>query len=152
MKKVLLITTAIALLLVGACKKPVPAPQPDSITVEVTGIENNCATITITSVAETITKAKVITADVETLDFDYKTSEIKLSQWIEANGVEVDLPYTTNVEKLKSGITFISAALGYNSSTGLATCSAFKVWESVGGELPWSEENSAGNLDDNKWN
>lgn len=153
MKKILfLCLAATALLWAPSCsdgEEPKPKVR-TSVGMTVTGIEANGAVVTATLESGKAVSAKVIEFyPVSDLTFDY-TTEVKLVKFVEDHGVEVSLPYTKSLERLRSGREFISAVIAYNAE-GRACCSAYQVWTSVGGGFIWSDDNSAGDLEDNEW-
>ncbi len=165
MRKILLMLCAVSLLAVG-CKKEGPTgntggngdntggnggnTDTPALVLDVTGIENNQATITATGSGGVVSIKiidNILRNDVS-IDID---SDLKLSMWVDENGVAASLPYNKTLEGLPSNREFLTAAVGCNAS-GQAVCSAYKVWTSVGAESGWGEDSSAGNLEDNTLN
>lgn len=118
---------------------------------DVTEIADNTALITSEQTAGTTVGAKVIDFyPVSDVGFDYNT-EVKLVKFVEENGTPVSLPYTQRVMKgLRPGVDYISAIIAYNAE-GRAVCSAFQTWKAAGTAGMWSNDNSAGDLGENKW-
>ena len=114
-------------------------------------IADNTALITSEQQTGTTFGAKVIEFyPVADIGFDYNI-EVKLVKFVEENGVPVSLPYTHKiVEGLKPGVNYISAIIAYNAE-GRAVCSAFQTWKASGTEGMWSDDNSAGELEENEW-
>lgn len=152
MKKLFFCLAVTTLLLVSSCseeEKPNPKLR-TSVGMTVSDIEANGAVVTATLESGEAVSAKVIEFyPVRDLTFDY-TTEVKLVKFVEDHGVEVSLPYTKSLVRLRSGREFISAVIAYNAE-GRACCSAYQVWTSVGGGFIWSDDNSAGDLEDNEW-
>ena len=117
----------------------------------VSEIADNTALITSEQQTGTTFGAKVIEFyPVADIGFDYNI-EVKLVKFVEENGVPVSLPYTHKiVEGLKPGVNYISAIIAYNAE-GRAVCSAFQTWKASGTEGMWSDDNSAGELEENEW-
>ena len=117
----------------------------------VSEIADNMALITSEQQTGTTFGAKVIDFyPVADIGFDYNI-EVKLVKFVEENGVPVSLPYTHKiVEGLKPGVNYISAIIAYNAE-GRAVCSAFQTWKASGTEGMWSDDNSAGELEENEW-
>lgn len=117
----------------------------------VSEIADNTALITSEQQTGTTFGAKVIEFyPVADIGFDYNV-EVKLVKFVEENGVPVSLPYTHKiVEGLKPGVNYISAIIAYNAE-GRAVCSAFQTWKASGTEGMWSDDNSAGELEENEW-
>lgn len=164
MKKYLMMiaVAAMAIMTVG-CEKKNPTPGADenngengtqtalSATLEVTDIADNCATIKVTVTSGSATKAKIVKAvknsDV-TIDV---TKDIDLISWIEANGVEVSLPYTETLTDIAVGHDMFTAVAVYNAE-GRAEVCKYQVWTPAGTVEGWSTENNPGSLDEDKWN
>lgn len=117
----------------------------------VSEIADNTALITSEQQTGTTFGAKVIEFyPVADIGFDYNI-EVKLVKFVEENGVPVSLPYIHKiVEGLKPGVNYISAIIAYNAE-GRAVCSAFQTWKASGTEGMWSDDNSAGELEENEW-
>lgn len=117
----------------------------------VSEIAENTALITSEQQTGTTFGAKVIDFyPVADIGFDYNI-EVKLVKFVEENGVPVSLPYTRKItEGLRPGVNYISAIIAYNAE-GRAVCSAFQTWKASGTEGMWSDDNSAGELEENEW-
>lgn len=110
----------------------------------------NQATVSAEILTGEFVRAKIIeNYPVADLTFDYNT-EVKLVKFVEENGTEVTLPYTNTIVKLKSGRDYISAVIAYNRQ-GRACCSAFETWTAAGEDGLVSNDNSAGDLEENEW-
>jgi len=117
----------------------------------VSDIVENTAQITSEQKTGTTYGAKVIDFyPVSDIGFDYNI-EVKLVKFVEENGVPVSLPYSSKIETgLKPGVNYISAIIAYNEE-GRAVCSAFQTWKAAGTEGAWSDDASAGDLEENEW-
>lgn len=122
-----------------------------TMTITVTDIVENRATISANMLTGEAVAAKVVDFyPINDIGIDYNT-EVKLVQFVESNGVEVSLPYNRKIETgLKPGVTYISAIIAYNDK-GRAVCSAYAIWQAPGTEGLWSDDNSAGELEENNW-
>jgi hypothetical protein len=117
----------------------------------VSEIADNTALITSEQTVGATVGAKILRFyPVADLTFDY-TIEVKLVKFVEENGEPATLPYAQRVESgLRPGVNYISAIIAYNDR-GRAVCSAYQLWTAAGTAGMWSDDNSAGNLDDNPW-
>ncbi|MDE6623127.1 MAG: hypothetical protein K2K30_01855 [Alistipes sp.] len=121
-----------------------------TVGIAITDNAENQATVSAEILTGEFVRAKIIeNYPVADLTFDYNT-EVKLVKFVEENGTEVTLPYTNTVTKLKSGRDYISAVIAYNRQ-GRACCSAFETWTASGEDGLWSNDNSAGGLEENEW-
>ena len=122
-----------------------------TMSMEVTDIADNTALIKSEQMTGTVVSAKVVDFfPVSDIGFDYNV-EVRLVKFVEENGVPVSLPYTKKIEKgLRPGIDYISAIIAYNDQ-GRAVCSAFQTWKAAGTAGMWSDDNSAGELEENEW-
>ena len=143
----------VLLLITASCSdKDDSAPRViPTMNLTVSEIADNTALITSEQQTGTTFGAKVIEFyPVADIGFDYNV-EVKLVKFVEENGVPVSLPYTHKiVEGLKPGVNYISAIIAYNAE-GRAVCSAFQTWKASGTEGMWSDDNSAGELEENEW-
>ena len=143
---------ALILVIASCSDKEDSAPRViPTMSLTVSDIADNTALITSEQKTGTTVSAKVIEFyPVANINFDYNI-EVKLVKFVEENGTPVSLPYTKKIEKgLKPGIDYISAIIAYNAE-GRAVCSAFQTWKAAGTEGMWSDENSAGDLEENEW-
>ena len=156
MKKILALTTALSLLLAFAsCKEKEPKPgetEPDPVvSISVTGIENNRATVTATLEEGKFYGGKILTSiRISDVAVNY-TRELALISFVNrhANSIELEsLPFTVTLEGLRADTDFLSAVIVYGKD-GVAISSAYDTWTSVGDPEGWSNENNAGELDDN---
>ena len=143
----------VLLLITASCSdKDDSAPRViPTMNLTVSEIADNTALITSEQQTGTTFGAKVIEFyPVADIGFDYNV-EVKLVKFVEENGVPVSLPYTHKIVKgLKPGVNYISAIIAYNAE-GRAVCSAFQTWKASGTEGMWSDDNSAGELEENEW-
>ncbi|WP_417015526.1 hypothetical protein [Alistipes sp.] len=159
MKKNLLITLFLVLgFLGGSCSDSSSTDDGDTgntgggdptVKIEVSNIADNKATVTATLVSGDFHGAKIITGiRVSSLDFDY-TREIQLIKYVEENGSKVDgLPYTTELSDLIFEQDYLCAVIVYDA-TGRACSSSYTTFTADGVPDGISDENSAGNLEDN---
>lgn len=157
MKKYLLITLAAFSLLCACNKTPAEGGSENEdvtpvVKLEVTNIENNCATISATLEAGKFYGGKIINAvKVSNVDIDY-TSEIKLIQYLRENAEDIaGMPYTKTVEKLTFEKDYFTAVIIYDKD-GRVCSSQYKTWTAQGMPDGISNENSAGDLDNNDIN
>ncbi len=121
-----------------------------AIQVEVSDIEENCATIRVSMTSGSSTRGKLVEnlllSDVQ---FDYE-NEIQLVKYVRENGKDITLPYSVKLEDLKNGTQFITAVIALDGN-GSATCSDYEIWTAVGKEEAWSEAGNAGDLGEVTW-
>jgi len=122
-----------------------------TMTITVSEIVDNKATVSSSMLTGEAISAKVIDFyPLNELGIDYNT-EVSLVKFVEDNGTEASLPYSNRIEEgLRPGITYISAIIAYNDK-GQAVCSAFEIWQSEGTEGLWSDDNTAGELEEINW-
>lgn len=156
MKKYLLISVALVLgFLGGSCGDSSSdsdggsAGNAPTVKIEASNIADNKATITASLTSGDFYGAKVVTGiRISTLDFDY-TREIQLIKYVEANGTAIDgLPYTTELSDLVFEQDYLCAVIVYDG-TGRACASSYVTFTADGVPEGISDENSAGNLEDN---
>lgn len=153
MKRILYIAAVCGALLATAssCKKAEPAKEdPVKVTLEVTDIADNCATVRASLESGKFYGAKIIDMmNRDDLAVDL-ANEIQLVRFIEENGAEITLPYEKKLEKVKIGIERFSAVIAYDSK-GIAKSVAYVVWSPEGNPEGWSTDNGAGSLGENEW-
>ena len=152
MKKSLLILAVACTALFSGCKKAGTGETEDPIKVslEVTGIENNSATIKAELTSGKASGAKIIEDYIlDDVTIDY-TKDIQLVNFVEANGVKVDLPYEKTLSGVKIGKDRFTAIIVYDN-TGRAAVTAYQVWTPEGLPEGWSTENNPGELGEIKW-
>lgn len=117
--------------------------------IEVSNIADNKATVTATLVSGEFHGAKIVAGvRISKLDFDY-TREIPLIDYVEKNGSTVDaMPYTTELSDLIFEQDYLCAVIVYDA-TGRACASSYTTFTAEGLPDGISDENSAGNLEDN---
>lgn len=122
-----------------------------TMSIVVSDIDDNTVTINSTMLTGEAVSGKAVDFYLlSEIGIDYNT-EVKLVKFVEDNGVEVSLPYTKKVEqRLQPGMTYISAIIAYNNK-GRAVCSSYEIWQATGTEGLWSDENNAGELEENNW-
>ena len=154
MNKILALTAALGLLLAFAsCGEKEQKPgekEPDPVVkIAVTGIDNNQATITATLEEGKFYGGKIIThVKVSDVPIVY-TRELALISYVLHNGTDInELPFTVTLEGLRADTDFLSAVIIYGKD-GVAISSSYDTWTSVGNPEGWSNENNAGELDDN---
>lgn len=151
MKKYLLAAAAILAALVTGCNKgPETEPDPIEISLTVTGIENNCATIKASLTSGEFHGAKLIESiNLEAVTIDYK-NDIQLIKFVTENGVDVTLPYEKQLTGIRIGQDQFTALIVFDE-TGRVDKTATVVWTPAGKPDGWSEENTPGKLDEITW-
>ena len=153
MKKFTLIFAAVSALLVISCKEKGTTPdEPETdpvVSIAVTGIDKNQATVTASLTQGKFYGGKIVEKiPVSEVTFNY-TRELALISFVEQNGTQItSLPLSVNLEGLKADMDFLSAVIIYDKE-GIPISSASETWTAVGIPEGWSEENNAGDLDDN---
>lgn len=137
-----------------SCSKSVDKDIEDVIptmTIVISDIDDNTVTINSTMLTGEAVSGKVVDFyPLSEIGIDYNT-EVKLVQFVEDNGIDISLPYSKKVEqRLQPGITYMSAIIAYNNK-GRAICSAYEIWQATGTEGLWSDDNTAGELEENNW-
>lgn len=143
---------ALAALVFVGCNKEKPEETPKALAAEltVTGIENNCATISVTVTQGEASKALLVEAvRSEELTID-PTNDIQLITYIEQNGVEVTLPYTNTLSDVSVGKKMFTAVAVYNKE-GRAEICKYVEWDPQGEVDGWSSQNNPGSLGEIKW-
>ena len=77
-------------------------------------------------------------------------SEIQLTNYVIANGVDVELPYENTLTDIRIGQKKFTAIIVYDS-TGRAVDVQYTTWDPVGLPDGWSTENNPGELDEIVW-
>lgn len=156
MKKSLLISMVLLLgFLCGSCSDSSSSESEGgggetlSVKIEVSNIADNKATVTAALETGKFHGAKIVAGiRISTLDFDY-TREIPLIQYVEQNGTTIDaMPYTTELSDLIYNQDYLCAVIVYDQ-TGRACASSYVTFTAEGDPDGISDENSAGNLEDN---
>lgn len=150
--KLALMIFAWAILFASCSDKDDLAPRViPTMNLTVSEIADNTALVTSEQKTGSTFGAKIIEFyPVTDIGFDYNV-EVKLVKFVKENGVSVSLPYTHKIETgLRPGINYITAIIAYNAE-GRAVCSAFQTWKAAGTEGMWSDDNSAGDLEENEW-
>ena len=110
--------------------------------------DDNKATVTAALEKGNFYGAKIVTGvRVSTLTLDY-TREIPLIKYVEANGTAAELPFTTQLTDLIFEQDYFCAVIVYDR-TGRACHSAYLTFTAEGDPEGISNDNSAGNLEDN---
>lgn len=152
MKKYLLILAVTCTALLSGCGKDHgdKTEDPIKVSLEVTGIENNSATIKAELTSGKATGAKIIENFlIDDVTVDY-TKDIPLVNFVEANGVKIELPYEKTLTGVKIGRDRFTAIIVYDD-TGRATVTAYKVWTPEGDPDGWSTGNNPGELGEIDW-
>lgn len=153
MKNILLISTAILTgLFTLSCgdSSSDAEDQGDipTVKIEAGNIADNKATITASLENGNFYGAKIVTGvRASSLSVNYKR-EIPLIKWIEKDGTDIQLPYTTELSNLIFEQDYFCAVIVYDK-TGRASHSAYVIFTADGDPDGISNENSAGNLEDN---
>ena len=154
MNRILISVAVILMTLLSSCNKPDEGQQTQTETIEVslsvTDIQDNCATIKAEVTQGNFYGAKLI----EMMDFQDVTidleSEIQLTNYVIANGVDVELPYENTLTDIRIGQKKFTAIIVYDS-TGRAVDVQYTTWDPVGLPDGWSTENNPGELDEIVW-
>ncbi len=150
MKKSLLMSAVVFMAFIAGCKKPQAEEAVPAVSLEVTGIENNCATIRAMLVEGNFYGAKLIESMViGDVDIDY-TKDIQLVNFVEEYGTAVTFPYEKTIEKVRIGQDRFTAVIVYDKS-GRASAAAYEVWTPEGNPDGWSSENNPGELGEINW-
>lgn len=157
MKKLFLISViAITGILAASCGASTTGPedtggddtQTPTVKLVVSSIADNKATLSATVEKGSATKGKVVAGvRISSVNVDY-TKEIPLISYVEANGTDISMPYTTELTGLINEQDYFCAVIIYDS-TGRACSSAYYTFTAIGEPEGISNENSAGNLEDN---
>lgn len=151
MKKTLLIIAAVAALLMG-CNKPQSDEQEETFAVSltVTDIADNCATVRASLTEGTFYGAKLIEKmNLEDVTIDYG-NDIQLVNFVEKNGISVELPYENILTDVRVGKDCFTAIIVYDA-TGRAAVTSTCIWTPVGNPDGWSETNNPGELEEIEW-
>ena len=153
MKKILILSAALltgffALSCGDSSSEPEDDPNMPAVKIEVGDIADNKATVTAALEKGNFYGAKIVTGvRVSTLTLDY-TREIPLIKYVEANGTAAELPFTTQLTDLIFEQDYFCAVIVYDR-TGRACHSAYLTFTAEGDPEGISNDNSAGNLEDN---
>ncbi len=153
MEKYLLITLlAVAALLTG-CNKQTnwdAAAESFVISLSVTDIADNRATVTASLTEGEFHGARIVEAvRSDAVSVDYSRESI-LMEYVDANGVDVEFPYTNTITGLKDGVEMVTAVIVYNSK-GEPAASSYRVWIAAGEPEIWSGSNDAGHAGEIVW-
>ena len=142
-------------LMLLSCGKEKEPSQPETevdpvVKIQVTGIDNNQATVTATLEEGEFYGGKILTnMKMSDVTFNY-TRELALISYVEQAGQTIEsLPYTITLENLRADIDYLSAVIIYGKD-GIAISSDYETWTSIGVPEGWSNDNNAGNLEDNE--
>ena len=151
MKKFLNIAVILAVVLpalISCGKTETPKEETIKVTLEITDIADNAATVKAGLESGTFYGAKIVEmVNADDIVFD-PSNDIQLVKYVEENGVSVDLPYQKRLEKLRIGIDRFTAVIAYDKN-GIAKSTAYKIWSPEGNPEGWSTENNPGSLDEN---
>lgn len=150
MKKTLLIIASLSALMLAGCKKPAGTEEPVAVLLEVTGIQDNCATVKAHLTSGKFYGARLIESmDAEDVTIDY-TSDIQLVNYVQANGTGIELPYENTLTGLKLGKDKFTAIIVYDN-TGRAAVVEKVIWTPAGMPDGWSTDNNPGELGEIIW-
>lgn len=153
MKKIIFLSAAILTALFtlscgDSSTEPDDGGDMPTVRIEASDIADNKATITAAIESGSFYGARIVTGvRVSTLSLDY-TREIPLIKYVEANGVQVELPHTTQLSDLIYEQDYFCAVIVYDR-TGRACASDYLTFTAEGDPEGISDDNSAGNLEDN---
>lgn len=150
MKRTLLMIAALTALMLTGCKKPSETEDPIAVSLEVTEIQDNCATVKAQLTSGNFYGAKLVEmVNVDDVTIDY-SSDIQLVNYVQANGVDVELPYENTLTGIKIGQDKFTAIIVYDKS-GRAAVAEKIVWTPAGLPEGWSTDNNPGELGEIKW-
>ncbi len=152
MKKVLLMLAVLSATMLVSCKKPQTQEEEKfAVSLEITAIENNCATINATLTEGNFYGGMIVEEFInEELTID-PAKGIDLVKFVKENGVEITaMPYQKTLEKVRIGKDRFTAIIVFNKE-GVAKASAYKVWTPEGSPAGWSTENNPGELGEIEW-
>ncbi len=153
MKRILLFIAVVMTALLSGCNKPEnQQSQQETIEVslEVTGIADNCATINVSLTAGNFYGARIIEMiDLQDVTIDLE-SEIQLTNYVIENGVDIELPYSNTLTDIRLGQKKFTAVIVYDS-TGRAVDVQYVTWDPVGLPDGWSTDNNPGELEEIEW-
>ncbi len=151
MKKIFLSLVTLSLLAIGCEEKTPETPVDPAVKLTVTEIAANAATLTVATEGDVVSLKVVENYLTRDLTFDVEeVTDIKMIQFVEDKGKVKQLPYQETLTRLPSAREYITIVVGYNSE-GRGVCYDYVIWESVGADVEWSNDNSAGDLENNKW-
>lgn len=156
MKRILLLTAvALAAFLTG-CNKPDNQQQGQQETVEVslevTDIADNCATIKASLTSGSFHGARIIEMlPVADVPAEVLESEIRLTDYVIENGSEIDaMPYEKTLTDVRIGADMFTAIIVYDAS-GRAADAVYVQWTPAGLPDGWSTDNNPGELGEIEW-
>ncbi|MCM1501930.1 MAG: hypothetical protein NC115_04590 [Bacteroidales bacterium] len=150
MKKTLLMIAAFSALMLAGCKKPAETEEPIKVSLEVTEIQDNCATVKVQLTSGKFYGAKLVEmVNVDDVTVDY-TSDIQLVNYVQANGTDIELPYENTLTGVKIGQDKLTAIIVFDN-TGRASVAEKVVWTPAGLPAGWSTENNPGELTEIIW-
>lgn len=149
------LTTIVAMLMALSffgCNKPAGDDSGETISVnlEVTDIADNCATIRANLTSGNFYGAKLLEyMNAEDVTFD-PTNDIQLINYVEKNGVAVELPLERKLTGLRVGKDLFTAIIVYDQ-TNRVVATKTVTWTPEGQVDGWSTENNPGELDEIEW-
>lgn len=156
MKRILLLTAvALAAFLTG-CNKPDNQQQGQQETVEVslevTDIADNCATIKASLTSGSFHGARIIEMlPLGEVPAEVLASEIRLTDYVIENGAEIDaMPYEKTLTDVRIGADMFTAVIVYDAS-GRAADAVYVQWTPAGLPDGWSTDNNPGELGEIEW-
>ena len=152
MKKILLIGVAILTATISfSCSKPESDEEkPIGVSLEITDIADNAATVKASLTSGKFYGAKLVDAVVaESLEFD-TTNDIQLIKFVEEKGADVTLPLEKKLTGIKIGKDMLTALIVYDE-TGRVCITKTVIWTPEGIAEGWSDSNNPGSLDEITW-
>lgn len=152
MKKLLLVGAAIlaAAISFSCSKSESDEEKPIEVSLEVTDIADNAATIKASLTSGNFYGAKLVDAVVaESLEFD-TTNDIQLIKYVEGNGVAIELPFEKKLTGIKIGKDMFTAIIIYDA-TGRVCTTKTLTWTPEGLAEGWSDSNNPGSLEEIPW-
>lgn len=152
MKRLMMIAACAlcTVLLAGCGDKEKEEEKPVEVSLEVTDIADNCATIKAALTSGNFYGAKLVESmSVDDVTVD-TSNDIQLIKFMETYGVDVTLPLEKTITGVRIGTDRFTAIVVYDA-TGRATQVKTVTWTPEGLADGWSQENSAGTLEEIKW-
>lgn len=155
MKRKFILTSFIALaaLALAACGGgggEDPAPVTPEMTLTVSSVGETGASLSVTLTKGSVASVKVLDSYLLSAFTGDPDNQTELAALVSANGGARTLPYSKTLSGLTSNKQYISAAVGYDSK-GAVVCSAYKTFKTTVSDDTFSDDASAGELDENKW-
>lgn len=152
MKKTLLLLAFTGLAVCTSCggDEKTQKEETFAVSLEITGIQDNCATIKAALSDGSFYGAKMIEMmNADDVAIDY-TKDIPLTTFIRENGVDVTLPFEKTLTDIRIGADKFTAIMVFDE-TGRAAATAYQIWTPEGSPAGWSTDNNPGTLEEINW-